>query len=223
MKFITEMELREVYRREPFTTYVMEPDTRITPGARQFLVDRRVTLAETQPSDEEKANPDSPRQVQVEKTRCSQRLLRKMERMESLFLWMAAELIGSGETILSEEVLALGRYFQKVRRAEEEQRAPDPLQFWGWSAEEIRERSAGLEEQVDISKFHLELEKGRDAAVLNHLRASLRELEPEILEIYWREEQSACSRQDLIDAIAGIINVLSMMIEKYVGGRKWKR
>ncbi|AET70793.1 ethanolamine utilization cobalamin adenosyltransferase [Desulfosporosinus orientis DSM 765] len=221
MKFITEMELREVYRREPFTTYVMEPDTRITPGARQFLVDRRVTLSETQPGDEETVNLDSPQQVQVEKTRCSQRLLRKMERMESLFLLMAAE-VGSGEAILSEEVLALGRYFQKVRRAEEEQRAPDTLQFWGWSAEEIKERSAGLEEQVDISEFHLELEKGRDVAVLNYLRASLRELEPEILEIYWREEQSVCSRQDLIDAIAGIINILSMMIEKYVGGRKWK-
>lgn len=222
MKFITEMELREIYGKEPFTTFVLAKDTRITPGARQFLVDRRVTLSAALPGNEGGISQEEPGPVRWEKKPGSQSLLRKMEKTESLFLLMAAELMYFGGAILAQEVLALGRYFQKVRRAEQEQRPPDSLQFWGWSAEEIRERSAGLAEQIDISEFDLNSEKGRDAVVLNHLRASLRELESAISEVYRQEEESVCSRQDLLDAIAGLINILSLMIEKGGGGRKWR-
>ncbi len=44
MKFITENDLRTQYRQFAFTDYQLEKDTRLTPGARQFLVDRRVTI-----------------------------------------------------------------------------------------------------------------------------------------------------------------------------------
>ncbi|MGI6206307.1 MAG: hypothetical protein ACOYJI_06780 [Anaerovoracaceae bacterium] len=42
MKFITESELRDIYRIHPFTTYEAEPGSRLTPGARQFLADRGI-------------------------------------------------------------------------------------------------------------------------------------------------------------------------------------
>jgi ethanolamine utilization cobalamin adenosyltransferase len=42
MKFVTESELRDIYRIHPFTTYEVEPGTRLTPGARQFLSDRGI-------------------------------------------------------------------------------------------------------------------------------------------------------------------------------------
>lgn len=42
MKFITESELRDIYRIHPFTTYEVEPGTKLTPGARQFLTDRGI-------------------------------------------------------------------------------------------------------------------------------------------------------------------------------------
>lgn len=42
MKFITEAELRDIYRIHPFTTYEAEPGSRLTPGARQFLSDRGI-------------------------------------------------------------------------------------------------------------------------------------------------------------------------------------
>ena len=44
MKFVTEDELRCLYRKEPFTTYIPEPGTRLTPGGRQFLLDRGVDM-----------------------------------------------------------------------------------------------------------------------------------------------------------------------------------
>ena len=42
MKFVTESELRDIYRIHPFTTYEVEPGTKLTPGARQFLSDRGI-------------------------------------------------------------------------------------------------------------------------------------------------------------------------------------
>ena len=48
MKFITEDELRFLYRKEPFTTYEPEPGTRLTPGARQFLLDRGIDMYDEQ-------------------------------------------------------------------------------------------------------------------------------------------------------------------------------
>lgn len=44
MRYVTESELRDEYAACPFETYRLAPDTRLTPGARQFLVDFRITF-----------------------------------------------------------------------------------------------------------------------------------------------------------------------------------
>ncbi|MEG6522925.1 cobalamin adenosyltransferase [Desulfotomaculum sp. 1211_IL3151] len=219
MKFITEMELRDLYKTAPFTTYALEPDTKITPGARQFLVDRRVTLVQPQPIDSKETDMDQSNQRQ--ENWCILRLRRKMECLESLFLLIAAELLHSGAAALSEEVQALGKCFRNIKSAEREQLTPDNIQFWGWSEEEIRKGSADL--KIEISDFHLGLENGKELTLLNHLRASLREVEPAILEAYWDEHQQVCSRQDLIDKLYLSVNILCMMMWKCLGGQKWKR
>ena len=45
MKYITEFELRQKHKQEPFTDIVIPDETRLTPEAYQFLVDRRVHIA----------------------------------------------------------------------------------------------------------------------------------------------------------------------------------
>lgn len=223
MKFITEMELRDLYKIEPFVTYDLEPDTKITPGARQFLADRRVTLGQAECCDAKKSNNDDSNKTQGRENGCTLRLRRRMDWIESLFLLIAAELLHSGDAVLSEEVMALGKCFKNVQTAEQEKIAPDNLRFWGLSEEEIKKRSDDLEKSVDITEFHVRLENGKEIALLNHLRASLREVEPALLEIYWNEEKQACSRQDLIDTNNLIINILCILMWKCLGGQKWKR
>lgn len=44
MHYVTESELRDEYAACPFDTYRLAPDARLTPGARQFLVDFRITF-----------------------------------------------------------------------------------------------------------------------------------------------------------------------------------
>ncbi|MEG6617395.1 cobalamin adenosyltransferase [Peptococcaceae bacterium 1198_IL3148] len=220
MKFITEMELRDLYKREPFTSYVLEPDARITPGARQFLMDRRVTLVQAPIGDGQKTNTNQAHQVQGQRNHCTLRLRRTMDRIESLFLLVAAEILRGGDVVLSQQVMALGKCFRNVGQAERKQHPPEDIEFWGWSEEEIKRRTHHLEEYDDINEFHVGLKNGKEITLLNYLRASLREVEPAILEVYWQEEQQACSRQELIDKVNLIINILCMMMWKCLGGQK---
>lgn len=47
MRFITEQDLRKEYEAAPFASYEPPKDTKLTPGARQYLNDRRVRIVET--------------------------------------------------------------------------------------------------------------------------------------------------------------------------------
>lgn len=47
MRFITESELRDAWRDEPFATYRPPAGARLTPGARQFLIDFRIAAPST--------------------------------------------------------------------------------------------------------------------------------------------------------------------------------
>ncbi|WLR87998.1 hypothetical protein [Streptococcus iniae] len=44
MKFLTEDDLRLKYNAFPFETFTIENNTRLTPGAKTFLMDRKVTI-----------------------------------------------------------------------------------------------------------------------------------------------------------------------------------
>lgn len=46
MRFITEEDLRARYKNEHFTSYRLEPGTRLTPGARQYLSDLGIRMPE---------------------------------------------------------------------------------------------------------------------------------------------------------------------------------
>ena len=49
MKFITEEDLRDLYKKQPFTDYDLPQGQRLTPGARQFLVDRGIKMYADEP------------------------------------------------------------------------------------------------------------------------------------------------------------------------------
>lgn len=222
MKFITEMELRDLYKTRPFSTFALHPDTKITPGARQFLVDRRVALISAHSIEEARLGTEISEQAEVRESWCTLRLHSKMQSLESLFLLAAAELFHSGKTDLSEEVVALGRCFQKVRNSEKKQTDLENIEFWGMPEAELRKHAAEMENCFDVTEEHIITAAGKELTLLNYLRASLSELEPAILETYWNEEKQVCSRQELIDAVKLMKNILCMLMWKCLGGEKWR-
>lgn len=230
MKFITEMELRDLYKIDPFSTYVLEPDTKITPGARQFLMDRGVKMLQEQDKQggtavQDLSNSPIKSLVKPENERknwCVLRLRSRLDCIGSLFQMVATDLSSCGDAVLAEEVLQLGKYVQSIKNAELHQTAPDKIELWEWSETEINNCAHNLERYFDIHNFNGQLPHGKTMAQLNYLRVSLREIEIAILEAYWNEEQQACTREDLIEKVNIIINVLCIMMWKCQGGQKCK-
>ncbi len=222
MRFITETELRDLYKAEPFTAYTLEPRTKLTPEARQFLVDRGIKLAEAQDSKSKSTGNGNGKSGTEQESWNVLRLRRRMESLESLFLMVGANLLSGGSTVLAEEVFALGRCFSEVKKTAWEQTSPVNLQFQNWSEAEMKNCSTYLGKHFDITEFHVRTENGAAIASLNHLRATLRELESAVLEAYWDKEFNVCSRQDLIEKINLIMNILCVMIWKCLGGQQCK-
>ncbi|MCF2638526.1 hypothetical protein [uncultured Fusobacterium sp.] len=64
LKFITEQYLREIYKKTPFEIFKLEKEQRLTPGGRQFLVDKRIKV-ENKEEKEEIKKVKEPKKEQV--------------------------------------------------------------------------------------------------------------------------------------------------------------
>ena len=102
MKFITEEYLRDLYRKEPFDTYKLQQGQRLTPGAAQYLSDRRIKLND----DALNSNKNVSKIVQVEKVETvketvnvdfninlNKKLCYKLKSMEAVFLVTGSEIL----------------------------------------------------------------------------------------------------------------------------------
>jgi len=224
MRFITEDDLRDLYKIEPFTTYDIEPGTRLTPGARQFLLDRGMDLYE---KNFLKSNDGFPCRKQAEllnkkKTWQSKKLISKFKTMESMFLITTEELLNK-DVCLAQRVIELSRYFSTVKKLADGVATEEKL-FWnqctGMNSDNI---DHDLDDCFEITDFHIQLEKGREIMTLHRLRCQLHEMEPFIREFYDGDEKGYPLGEEMIGKINTIINCLSQMICSAFGGEKCQR
>ena len=81
MKFITEIDLRDLYRKEPFTHYELEPGARFTPGARQFLSDKGINILDNGPYTNKKAE-NKKKAVEKQQIVGKQQIVEKQQTVE---------------------------------------------------------------------------------------------------------------------------------------------
>lgn len=210
MKFVTEMELRDQYRLAPFTTYRLAPDLRLTPGARQFLTDRRIAI-----STNLELEAIASCSYSTDRNRLA--LQAKLDAMSSMFLLTAAELWQAGDTVLASDVLELNKCFQQLRLAEAEQGVLQPLCFKNFNIQQLT-AAAQADLGLNLTEIHLALPKGRLLAYLNHLRALLREVGVALTELYWSDEQQCCARADLVAAVDTLVGALIILLQQQLGG-----
>lgn len=224
MKFITEDDLRELYRKQPFTTYEIAPGTRITPGARQFLADRQIYLPDEDPvrigpgqvKKETKAAPPESASAP-----CTGKLVLRIKSAEALFLTVAEELL-SRDILLAQKIIGLKKNFSQIRALLESGKACEPLACEGCTG--IREDNfdQDLDDCFEITEFHIQLGKGREIIHMHRLRCALRELQSDIQESFaGPEENEQC--KVVTTKVNQIVNTLSQMICYAAGGEKCQR
>lgn len=224
MKFITEDDLRDLYRKAPFTEYVIEPGTRITPGARQFLADRQIFLPDEEPvltGRNISLQASKPGKPAKEKTAYSKRLGVKMKSVETLFLLIAEELL-SRDILLAQKIIGLKKCFTDIRKAIDGGTLCQSLTCEGCTGIKEDNFSQDLGDCFEITEFHIQLGKGKEIISLHRLRCSLREMQLDIEEAF-----ENCNDTKQCDEVTGkvnqIINTLSQMICYTAGGETCQR
>lgn len=213
MKFITEEDLRDLYRKEPFAAYALEPESRLTPGARQFLSDRGISMQDNaSAARKDILMPDRGNGWGKKKLAC------RMRSAEAMFLAVGEELL-RGDAALAKSVIDLGSQLTGVRTALSSREAMDSLSCSECAGINEKNFSDSLEDCFEITEAHIQMKKGRDIISLHRLRCAIRELEAEVLEMYdgLAGENDMC--RELTGKINQIVNTLSQMICSLVGGK----
>ena len=224
MKFITEMELRNMYRLEPFTSYMVEHGSRLTPEARQFCTDRQITLSySTQEQNQEQKQEPLPHPERQAKNPDWRRgkLRCQMQSVSALFLLTGQELL-ERDVLLAQKVLELSRQFSALQKREGGGTTTADLSFQGCTGITADVLFEDTGDCYEVTEFHIQLEKGREIALLHRLRCALRELEFAMLEVAAGSPQEK-PEEPIVPGINFMINALSSLICRTTGGGTCQR
>lgn len=227
MKFITEEDLRSIFRKEPFTNYEMKAGEKLTPGGRQFLMDKRVHISEYPPNTgKDKADRKKKESMMEVEVQCAlkkdvkkKRFYAKVRSLEALFLLTAEEILKC-DVFLAQDVIYLGKEFSQVKNVLKENRIQNSF-YKGCTGMDEDHICNEFDDCFEITEFHMQLENGRNIIMLHRLRCALRELEAYVLEHF--EDSEAEFSRGVIGKVNQSINTLSQMICSIVGGTKCQK
>ncbi|MCG8483710.1 MAG: ethanolamine utilization protein [Clostridia bacterium] len=226
MKFITEEDLRDLYRKEPFTDYEIEPGTRITPGARQFLTDRGINMldhnnsCETIKNTENRKHTSEP--LEKRKDLAHKRLYNKMKSMETLFLITAEEFL-SRDILLAQKMIHINKSFSDIKNILDGRNSSDNHCCQKCTGIDESNFSDNLEDCFEITEFHIQLGKGKEIILLHRLRCALRETELDMLEFLDSNDDENNRYEEVVEKMNQIINTLSQLICSTAGGEKCQK
>ena len=223
MKFITEEYLRDLYRKEPFNTYKLQQGQRLTPGAAQYLSDKRITMND----DDSKKNKDVSQDNQTETIKQERnnnlnlkKLCCKLKSMEAVFLVTSSEILRE-DIILAQNIINLGRKISNIRNVVEGKGAIESIYFKECTGINSLNLMTELDDFFEITEFHIQLEKSSVILKMHTLRCALGELQFEIIDTYKNDDDGLKNR--IMENTNSIINSLSQLICSAVGGKECQR
>lgn len=207
MKFITEEDLRDLYKKQPFTDYNPKEGERLTPGARQFLVDRGVDMYD-------RNNPPAVSAGgSIGKKLCS-----RMKALNSLFLLTARDLLDT-DLCLSQQLTGLSRQFAALDSVSGGKCEAAELVCNACSGMNRENFSLRIGDCFEITEFHIQMPKGREILLLNRLRSELECFSADAEELITDEKLYQAAEARLNE----IINTISQMICGATGGKECQR
>lgn len=204
MKYITEADLRDLYRTTPFTTYETEPGTRLTPGARQFLGDRGIRVPDEYISPKKFRDNGTSETALNETAAGKKKLQNRLKSARALFLETGLQ-FKEHDVLLAQRIFVMERCLAGL--SEEAETCLLPCQACsGICPDNFSEE---MEDCFEITAFHVQSDRGLDLIRLHRLRCLLRELGP-----YVEQELGDGKMRELHQ----VINGLSQLICQLFGG-----
>lgn len=226
MKFITEGDLRDLYKKEPFTTYELGLKEKLTPGARQFLLDWKINISDHRSSS--KKHSSSKKEILHESVTQSAeigedtdwrdlRLQSKLKSIGALFLLTGKELLDI-DIYLAQQIIELNKQLSFIKNALKHQSIVEDLSCYPCANINEDNFSHQLDDCIEVTEFHMQLDKGREILILHRLRCALQEIEPLVLELRASSKEEDRRYEDLICKVNQIIHCLSQLICSLMGG-----
>ena len=220
MLFITESDLRDQFKLQPITKFKLPPDTKLTPGARQFLLDRGVDLYdEIQNSDSFKGKKQKDEKVQEKSLKISSRLSSKLKLLHSETLLCATNFIG-GDIVIIQDISKVSRFVLGILKYIECGIMTENLEYK--VCEHINEVNFDeeLSDCFEINDFYVQVENGKDIITLYRLKMLYRNFYEELEDYQFESEEV---KTNVKKYMCQVINTLSRLICTIHGSKKCQK
>lgn len=220
MKFITEGDLRDLFNKKPFTTYDLGLEEKLTPGARQFLLDRKIKIpVHNSNHKNENFNTSVTHAVEIRdgSNWRDLKLQSKLKSIGALFLLTGEELL-CRDVYLAQKIVELNKQFSFIKNAIKHKSTLENFSCTPCTNINEENFSHHLKDCFEITEFHMQLDKGREILILHRLRCALQEIEPLVLELLVGSRDENRRYEELVCKVNQIINCLSQLICSLMGG-----
>ena len=218
-KFITEEHLKGLYKKEPFNSFELKINERLTPGGRQYLLDKKILIIDNlnmKISDKctdrvrikEKIESDTKEEKKCKENLKNQNLIYKFNSIESLFYKLASDVFIK-DLELAQKIIDICRYIRNFR------------EFLEGKTELInincKVETEDQKEEVEISEIYIYTKNSSDLFAIQHLFYELKILKGLIIEVYEKEKHTLEVTTKYIDVI---IEIMAKLISETAGGMK---
>ncbi len=237
MRVVTEIELRDEYKKAPFTSFKLPEGCRLTPSAAQFLSERKIEVINGQQvqatnkairkqmtkNDKSGSGNEKPEHMThlrgtelVPKTHLVIKYRGKLDTFEAHLLSTILDADCAGFPELARDLQDLLDYSRLMMRAEVKNEPLEQIKVRGWSPQEIRERSHYLKKYYDINHFTPQPRHGRLMVQLNFLRTQARELELAAIDAFYSDMK--VEREDILQALNRFSSLIYIFMAQLLSG-----
>ena len=222
MIFITEADLREQLKNKSFSDFKLPPETKLTPGARQFLLDNRVNLYDDiYSSKKNNTNKTSKDDKQVDRSKygnMNKKFIGNIRLLHLETLLSGSSLIEKDISIIQDiskislQILEIKKYVQSSEMVE----FVEYKKCSGISEEAF---SSYIDDCFEINELHMQAENSNDILHLHRLRVLYRNFYDEIDDYEFEED----ILKTIKESLNRIINTLSRLICGVCGSKKCQK
>ncbi|MGY0394699.1 hypothetical protein [Fusobacterium sp. SYSU M8A802] len=115
MKFITEEYLRKEFQKNHFDIFEIKADERLTPGGRQYLLDKKIQIMSEVEKKFSKAIATPPIEEKIEEKKVSKKILYKLKFIEVFYSTLVIEIIEKNIK-LAQRILEICKEISELRK-----------------------------------------------------------------------------------------------------------
>lgn len=241
-RLITDGELRGLWNRAPFSELTVEADAILTPSAKDFLLEHRITLKTGDPTMTVTPIPERGGAKRYVEAATGRELSEKPEDMTHLrgnllvpkthprvafrgrLDSLMAEIIAAqcamadrGEGEMAEQLEELLGFLRSILSAEVKEEPLGEVSLLGLDSAGLRRVSHHVKEEIGIPHPVPSYRMGPTVAALNRLRTQVRETELAAARAF--ETEAGCQRRDIVEALNRLSSAVYILLCRYLARR----